>query len=167
MLGALVLSTLALAALSRADSEECRPFFIYVDEFQSFTTLMLASMLPELRKYGVGMTFANQHLRQLEPEIRSTVLGNAGTLISFRVGAEDAPYMAMAGEFQSKFNVDDVLSLPNWSVYLRLMINGVPSNRSAHRQLQGMFCRALTRQTHNLRGVNKAEVKFFVGAICS
>ncbi len=126
ILGALVLSTISLAALSRADSDERRPFFVYVDEFQAFTTLMLANMLPELRKYGVGLTLANQHLHQLVPEIRSAVLGNAGTLISFRVGAEDAPYLAR--EFQPKFEVLDLLSLPNHRIYLRLMIDGTPSS---------------------------------------
>jgi type IV secretory pathway TraG/TraD family ATPase VirD4 len=125
VLGALILSTLSLAALSRAEGSERRPFFIYVDEFQSFTTLMLATMLPELRKYGVGMTLANQHLHQLDPAIRSAVLGNAGTLISFRVGAEDAPYLAR--EFQPKFDVQDLLGLPNHSIYLKLMIDGRPS----------------------------------------
>ena len=125
VLGALLLSTLALAALSWADSGERRPFFVYVDEFQTMITLMLATMLPELRKYGIGMVLANQHLHQLEPDIRSAVLGNAGTLISFRVGAEDAPYLAR--EFQPKFGAEDLLNLPNRDIYLRLMINGVPS----------------------------------------
>jgi len=77
VLGGLILSTLALAALSRADTTERRPFHIYVDEFQSFTTLMLANMLPELRKYGVGLTLANQHLAQIEPEI-AVVIGGIG-----------------------------------------------------------------------------------------
>lgn len=125
VLGSLVLSTLSLAALSRADSAGRRPFFIYVDEFQSFTTLMLANMLPELRKYGVGLTLANQHLTQIDPEIRSAVLGNAGTLISFRVGAEDAPYLAR--EFQPTFGVEDLLKLPNRNIYVKQMIDGTPS----------------------------------------
>ncbi len=125
VLGGLILSTLALAALSRADTTKRRPFHIYVDEFQSFTTLMLANMLPELRKYGVGITLANQHLSQIEPDIRSAVLGNAGTLISFRVGAEDAPYLAR--EFQPTFDVEDLIQLPNRRIYVRLMIDGTPS----------------------------------------
>lgn len=125
VLGALLLSTIALAALSRADSGERRPFFVYVDEFQTMTTLMLATMLPELRKYGIGMVLANQYLHQLEPDIRSAVLGNAGTLISFRVGAEDAPYLAR--EFQPTIGVEDLLNLPNHSIYMRLMIDGAPS----------------------------------------
>ena len=125
ILGALLLSTIALAALSRADSGERRPFFVYVDEFQTMTTLMLATMLPELRKYGIGMVLGNQYLHQLEPDIRSAVLGNAGTLISFRLGAEDAPYLAR--EFQPAVGVEDLLNLPNHHIYLRLMIDGAPS----------------------------------------
>ena len=125
ILGGLLLSTLALAALSRAETPERRPFFIYVDEFQSFTTLMLANMLPELRKYGVGMTLGNQYLHQLDPDIRSATLGNAASLIAFRVGAEDAPYLAR--EFQPMFDVLDLLNLPNHHFYIRLMIGGAPS----------------------------------------
>src|SRR6195256_2068499 len=87
-------------------------FFVYVDEFQSFTTLALVNMLSELRKYRVGFTVAHQYLHQLEPEIRHAVLGNAGTLISFRVGAEDAPYMVQ--EFHEHFDKLDLLQLPNY-----------------------------------------------------
>ena len=97
ILGSLVASTLGLAAFSRAEraATERKPFFVYLDEFQNFTTLMLANMMSELRKYGVGLTLAHQHLHQLEPDIRHAVLGNAATLISFRVGAEDAGFLAL------------------------------------------------------------------------
>lgn len=100
LLGSLLVSTLGLAAFSRADTpqERRRDFFIYIDEFQTFTTRSLANMLSEMRKYRVGFTLAHQYLYQLEPPIRHAVLGNAGTLISFRLGAEDAPYLA--GELQ-------------------------------------------------------------------
>ena len=127
LLGSLLVSTLGLAAFSRAevDSEQRLPFFVYLDEFHSFTTLMLANMMSELRKYGVGLTLANQHMHQLAPDIRHAVLGNAGTLISFRVGPDDASILAK--EFQPEFSVLDLLSLPNRSIYLKLMIDGVPS----------------------------------------
>ena len=127
ILGSLVVSTLGLAAFSRAElpSGERKPFFVYLDEFQNFTTLMLANMMSELRKYGVGLTLAHQHLHQLEPDIRHAVLGNAATLISFRVGPEDAGVMAR--EFQPKFEVEDIINLPNRDIYLKLMIDGTPS----------------------------------------
>jgi DNA helicase HerA-like ATPase len=86
---------------------------------------MFANMMSELRKYGVGLALAHQHLHQLESDIRSAVLGNAGTLISFRVGAEDAPYLAR--EFQPTFDVEDLISLQNQAIYMRLMIDGSPS----------------------------------------
>ena len=127
ILGGLLVSTLGLAAYSRADvlEEDRRPFFVYVDEFQNFTTLAFVNMLSELRKFGVGLTLAHQHLHQLEPDIRHAVLGNAGTLVSFRVGPEDANVLAK--EFQPKFDVEDLLNLPNRYMYLKLMIDGTPS----------------------------------------
>ena len=125
LLGGMIVSTLGLAAFSRADAGMRRPFFVYIDEFQSFTTLMLANMMSELRKHGLAMVLAHQHLHQLAPEIRSAVLGNAATLICFRLGAEDAPYFA--GEFQPTLDTEDILNLPNHAIYLKLMINGTPS----------------------------------------
>ena len=127
ILGGLLVSTLGLAAFSRADDapETRRPFFLYLDEFQNFTTLMLANMMSELRKFGVGLVLAHQYFHQLEPDVRHAVLGNAGTLISFRVGPEDAPILAK--EFQPTFDVEDLLNLPNHRIYLKLMIDGAPS----------------------------------------
>jgi len=127
LLGGLIVSTLGLAAFSRAESpmESRRPFFIYIDEFQSFTTLMLANMMSELRKYGIGLTLAHQYFHQLDPDIRHAVLGNAGTLVSFRVGPEDGSILTK--EFQPEFDVEDLLNLPNHCIYLKLMIDGAPS----------------------------------------
>jgi hypothetical protein len=127
ILGSLIVSTLGLAAFSRAERDEQmrRPFFLYLDEFHNFTTLMLANMMSELRKYGVGLVLAHQYLHQLEPAIRHAVFGNAGTIIAFRVGAEDATFLAQ--EFQPTFGVLDLLNLPNRAIYLKLMIDGSPS----------------------------------------
>jgi hypothetical protein len=87
--------------------------------------LALANMLSELRKYRVGFTIAHQYLQQLSPEIRHAVLGNIGTIISFRVGAEDAPYLAK--EFQDEFDQMDFIRLANYRAYIKLMIDGTPS----------------------------------------
>ena len=137
ILGGMIVSTIALAALSRAETPQAsrRPFFLYVDEFQSFTTLAFVSMMAELRKYGVGLTLAHQHLHQLDPDLRHAVLGNAGTLISFRVGAEDAPWLAR--EFQPTFQVLDLINLPNRHFYLRLMIEGTPGRGFSARATLG------------------------------
>lgn len=127
LLGALLVTTIGLAGYSRADTEphNRRDFFVYIDEFQSFTTLALANMLGEMRKYRVAFTVAHQFLHQLEPDVRHAVLGNAGTTIAFRVGAEDAPYLAR--EFNEVFDETDLVQLPNHQVYLKLMIGGTPS----------------------------------------
>jgi hypothetical protein len=127
LLGALLMTTIGLAAFSRAvvPAEERRPFFLYIDEFQNFTTTFLATMLSELRKYQVGLTLAHQHLAQLSPDVRGAIFGNVGTLISFRVGADDAPILAR--EFEPRFRPQDLIQLPNYDIYVRLMIEGTPS----------------------------------------
>jgi hypothetical protein len=127
LLGSLIVSMIGLAAFSRAEAPEAsrRPFFLYLDEFHNFTTLMLANMMAELRKYGVGLVLAHQYLHQLEPDIRHAVLGNAATLLAFRVGAEDAHLLA--DELQPKYTVLDIINLPNHALYLKLMIDGAPS----------------------------------------
>lgn len=127
LLGGLLVTTIGLAAFSRADTRaaERRDFFVYIDEFQSFTTLALANMFSEMRKYRVGFTVAHQYLNQLDPEVRHAVLGNAGSIISFRVGVEDAPYLVR--EFHNRFSEIDLLQLPNYRIYLKLMIDGTPS----------------------------------------
>lgn len=127
LLGGLLVTTVGLAAFSRATlpTEARRDFFVYVDEFQSFTTLALVNMFSELRKYRVGFTVAHQYVHQLEPEIRHAVLGNAGTLVSFRVGAEDAPILVQ--EFQEHFSRTDLVQLPNFRIYIKMMVHGAPS----------------------------------------
>ena len=127
LLGALLVTTIGLAAFSRADTPEQgrRDFLLYVDEFQNFTTLSLANMTSELRKYRVGAVLAHQYLHQLEPDIRHAVLGNAGTIVSFRLGPQDAAFMAK--EFEPRFAGLDLLNLPNHHIYLKLMIDGSPS----------------------------------------
>jgi hypothetical protein len=96
-----------------------------LDEFQIFTTLSLANMLSELRKYRVGLVLTQQYLSQNVIEIRDSILGNVGTIISFRVGLSDAELLAK--EFYPEITATDLASLPNHAVYLKLMVNGVVS----------------------------------------
>lgn len=125
LLGALLVTTLGLAGLSRADSARRPDFMVYIDEFQTYTTLSVANMISELRKFRISLTLAHQHLYQLEPDVRHAVLGNTGTLISFRLGPEDARIIAR--EFEPVFEPLDLLNLPNRDIYLKLMIDGAPS----------------------------------------
>ncbi len=127
ILGALLISSISSAAFSRVDTpEEDRiPFMVYMDEFHNFTTLSLVNMFSELRKFKVGMILAHQYMHQLEDEIRQAILGNAGTIISFRIGTEDA--MFMSKEMFPEFGLEDFINLPNRHIYLKLMIDGAPS----------------------------------------
>ena len=124
LLGALLAARIGLAGLARADTpqENRRDFCLYLDEFQMFSTESFASMLAELRKYRVALVLANQYLGQLEMTIRDAVMGNVGTLICFRVSADDASYLAR--EFLPTFEALDLVSLPNYNVCMRLMIDG-------------------------------------------
>jgi hypothetical protein len=123
----MVVTKIQLAALSRADSAEKsrRPFYLYVDEFHNFLTLSFADILAEARKYGLNLILAHQYLEQLDEKLRAAVLGNVGTVISFRVGAEDARLLAR--EFHPVFDETDLVNLPNYHIYLKLMIDGRPS----------------------------------------
>ena len=127
LLGSLLVSAAGVTALSRADLPEDRrrDFFIYLDEFQSFTTRALATMLPELRKYKVGLVLAHQHLAQLDPEVRASVLGNVGTTVSFRVGPADAT--ALVPQFGTDLKPEDLSALANYHFYIRLMVSGMVS----------------------------------------
>ena len=127
VLGGLIVGTLGLAAFTRADSQSTkrRPFFLFADEFQTFTTLAFVNMMSELRKYGVGLVVAHQHLDQISLELSTAVIGNAGSLISFRVGSFDGA--TLANEFTSKFGAEDLTTLPNRRIYLKIMVDGSPT----------------------------------------
>jgi len=127
LLGSILLTSIQHAALFRArQPAELRvPFYTYVDEMQSFVTLSFASILSEARKYGLSLFLANQYIEQLDDKIRAAIFGNVGTLIAFRVGARDAEYLNQ--EFAPVFGKDDLINLPKYSMYLKLMIDGATS----------------------------------------
>lgn len=124
LLGSMLVTSIQLAALYRAKQPEHErtPFFLYIDECQTFVTLSFADMLAEARKYGLGIFMANQFLDQLHEKVRAAIFGNCGTIISFRVGAGDAELLAK--EFYPVFEVIDMVNLPRYSIYLKLMIDG-------------------------------------------
>ena len=113
-----------LAALSRANvpESERHDYTLFLDEFHNFTTQILVLMLSELRKYRLSLVLAHQYLTQLELPIRDAVLGNVGTIIVFRIGAGDAEIFAQ--EFAPEFKLTDFTNLPNYHIYLKLMIDG-------------------------------------------
>ncbi|HLY61051.1 MAG TPA: type IV secretion system DNA-binding domain-containing protein [Terriglobia bacterium] len=125
LLGTLLVSRIGLTALSRADvpESERRDFYVFLDEFQSFTTLSLANMLSELRKYRVNLILAHQYLSQLDGQVRDAILGNVGTIISFRLGLADAEVIGK--EFYPEFSKEDLIHLPNYNLYLKMMVEGI------------------------------------------
>jgi DNA helicase HerA-like ATPase len=127
LLGAMIVTKIQLAALSRSDLPENKrePFYLYVDEIYNFLTLSFADILSEARKYGLNLILAHQYIEQLDEKIRAAVFGNVGTIISFRIGAEDAKYLAK--EFLPVFDESDLINLPNYHIYLKLMIDGTTS----------------------------------------
>jgi len=127
LFGAMIATKIYLTALSRVGvrPEKRNPFYLYLDEFQNFLTLSVADMLSESRKYGLNLILAHQYLEQLDEKIRAAVLGNVGTIVSFRVGVEDAGLLK--NEFFPVFNKLDLINLPNYSVYLKMLIDGVTS----------------------------------------
>lgn len=123
VLGGLIVASIMNAAFSRHDQPESqrRPFMLYVDEFHSFTTSAFASMLSEIRKYGLGVTLAQQHIVQSENAVFEAVMGNVGSLMAFRVGALDAPTIA---DQLGTVTVSDLVNLPNYHAYVQLMVKG-------------------------------------------
>jgi CxxC-x17-CxxC domain-containing protein len=125
LLGALLITKLQLAAMSRVDipEEKRRDFFLYVDEFQNFATESFANILSEARKYRLSLILAHQYIAQMEEEVADAVFGNVGTIVSFRVGAEDAEYLEK--EFTPDFIAGDLVNLGKYNIYLKLMIDGI------------------------------------------
>lgn len=137
LLGLILVSKLQMAALSRADISESKrvPFFLYVDEFQNFITDAFASILSEARKYKLALIIAHQYLAQLQgmagvsgagsSDLRDAVFGNAGTVVTFRCGVEDAEFLAK--EFSPTFNQFDLVNIEARNMYVKLMVNGTAS----------------------------------------
>ena len=127
LLGAMVITKLQMAAMSRVDVPEAerQDFYLYVDEFQNFATESFANILSEARKYRLNLILAHQYITQLDEKVSGAVFGNVGTLISFRVGAEDAGFLAK--EFVPQFDETDLVNLDKYEVYIKLMIGGITS----------------------------------------
>jgi hypothetical protein len=131
LLGAMIITRLNLAAMSRVDiaEKDRRDFFLYVDEFQNFATDSFANILSEARKYHLSLTLAHQYIGQLtsgdSTKVRDAIFGNVGTIITFRVGAEDGEFLEK--EFMPEFLQTDLVNLAKANIYVKLMIDGVAS----------------------------------------
>jgi len=125
LLGAMMITKIQLAAMSRVDVDENKrnDFYLYVDEFQNFATESFAGILSEARKYRLNLILAHQFMSQLDETVLDAVLGNVGTIVSFRVGALDTEILEK--EFEPTFYANDLVNLDKYNIYLKLMIDGV------------------------------------------
>ena len=147
LLGGMIITKIQLAAMERVRIAEAerKDFYLYVDEFQNFVTDAFAGILSEARKYRLNLTIAHQYTAQLVSEknatVRDAVFGNVGTMIVFRVGADDAEFLEK--EFDPEFTPQDIVNLPNYKVYMKLMIDGVTSRPFSAKTLPSLV------QAHN------------------
>jgi len=125
LLGALLVTKIQLAAMQRVEipEEERKDFYLYVDEFQNFATESFVNILSEARKYRLCLILGHQYISQMEDQVRDAVFGNIGTLLSFRVGAEDAEFLEK--ELTPEFLAADLVNLAKYDIYLKLMIDGL------------------------------------------
>ena len=165
LLGALLITKLQLAAMSRVDipEEQRSDFFLYVDEFQNFATESFVNVLSEARKYRLALILAHQYIAQMEEKVRDAVFGNVGTMIAFRIGAEDAEFLEK--EFAPELSVEDLVNLPKYHIYLKLMINGVTSRPFLAQTLppfpksEKSFKKEIIEFSRKMYGVEKSKVE--------
>lgn len=126
LLGMIIVSKLAMGAFSRQNITEDQrvPFYLYVDEFQNFITEVFATILSESRKYKLALNITNQYIAQLDEKIRNAVIGNAGTIIAFRIGAADAEFLVK--EFEP-LAIDDMVNVDKFNFYIKMLINNAPT----------------------------------------
>lgn len=127
LLGAMLITKIQLAAMNRVyrDEEERRDFYLYIDEFQNFATTSFIKILSEARKYRLNLILANQYMDQIPPEVKAAIFGNAGTIVSFILGASDASQLQ--AEFGNMYTQEDLVSLSRYQVIVKLMIDGTMS----------------------------------------
>ena len=135
LIGGLIVTKLQLAAMSRVDvlEEERKDFFLYIDEFQHFATESFVGILSEARKYRLSLILSHQYVAQLDETVRDAVFGNVGTIASFRIGAEDAEILEK--EFSPEFVQNDFVNLGKYTIYVKLMIDGIASRPFSARTL--------------------------------
>jgi len=127
LLGMILVSQIFMGAMGRADTpeEQRRDFYLYVDEFQNFATDTFAQILSEARKFKLNLIVTNQYIGQIKEEIRNSIFGNVGSLISFRVGNDDAEYLAK--QFAPVFNDQDLINMENYHSVARILVEGKPT----------------------------------------
>lgn len=158
LIGGLLITKIQQAAMGRVNipEEERNDFYMYVDEFQNFATESFASILSEARKYRLDLILANQYVAQLTQTsevVRDAIFGNVGTIVTFRVGAEDAEWMEK--EFAPTITALDIVNLPKRNMYLKLLIDGVTSPAFSAYSLDRLPIPAVTYEQQILEHTRK------------
>jgi GTPase SAR1 family protein len=164
LLGLIIVGKLLMAAFSRVDVPEDKrsDFYLYIDEFQNFTTESIATILAEARKYRLDLIIAHQFIGQLKENIKDAVFGNIGSMLAFRVGAEDAEFLVK--QFEPTFSQQDLLNIDNFNAYLKLLVNNqttTPFNIQSYPPTEGdsEIAKKVKELSRTEYGRNKAEVE--------
>jgi len=174
LLGMILVGKILMSALSRADidGDKRKDFYLYIDEFQNFTTDSICSILSEARKYGLNLIIANQYLGQLsqkqDTSIKDAVFGNVGTMVSFKIGNDDAEYLAK--EFSPVFNQFDLINVEKYTAYSKLLVDNTatrPFSMSIPWPLPGIVCDGMAEKIRTLsrlkygqdRSIIEAEIR--------
>lgn len=168
ILGSLIITKIQLDAMSRSDIEDIsqrRPFYLYVDEFQNFATESFAVILSEARKYGLRLTVANQYVSQMPDEVKDAVFGNVGSMIVFRVGADDAQYLSKY--FEPVFEPLDLVNLDKRNIYVSMSIDGQTSIPFSAQSLnlptpQYDHSQAIIEHSRDMFSKNRSEVEAII-----
>jgi hypothetical protein len=151
LLGSLLVSSFQIAAMSRSDVPEAarHDFYLYVDDFQNFATESVATILSEARKFRLNLTIANQYLAQMDEQTAAAVFGNVGTLLAFQVGARDAEIIAE--QLGPEVTPHDLMRLPRYRAYVRLLIDGHPSRPFSMQTIPIQLSRIDTKRAEIIR----------------
>lgn len=127
LIGMIMVGKILMAALSRVDdpTRSFPDFYLHMDEFQNVSTNSISAILSEARKYKLGLTVAHQFIAQLDDDIKDAVFGNVGSMAAFRVGPEDSKFLEH--QFSPTFDANDLMNVPNWNTYLKVLANGTPT----------------------------------------
>ena len=164
LLGLIIVGKILINAFARIEipQEERKDFYLYMDEFQNFTTESVSTILAEARKYRLSLIMAHQYIGQLTDPIRKAVFGNVGTITSFRVGPEDAEFLEK--EFEGVFNRQDLINLTNYNFYIKMIIDGQvsrPFNVQTHPPVKPDRAKAMAMREYSLskNGLPREEVE--------
>jgi len=164
LIGLILVGKILMAALSRADSvgTNLPAFYLHIDEFQNITTPSISTILSEARKYKLSLSIAHQFIGQLEENIKNAVFGNVGTIVAFRVGADDAEYLAK--QFEPVFTANDLMNVDNRNAYIKMLVQGRPAKpfnieTLAIPQAVGADVETLRRESYGKYGRDRYEVE--------